>query len=112
MREIMPGPVLLMRYSAVTFNGHRIHYDRPYTLEEEGYPGLLVQGPLIATYMSELVRLNAGRKMKSFSFRALAPIFDTGPFRVSASLQDDNILALQAIRCDGQIAQQATAVLV
>jgi 3-methylfumaryl-CoA hydratase len=100
-----------MRYSAVTYNGHRIHYDRPYTENEEKYPGLLVQGPLIATYMSELVRLNAGREMKSFSYRALAPIFDTGPFRVMGEARADGTVALQAMRSDGQIAQQATAVL-
>jgi 3-methylfumaryl-CoA hydratase len=111
MRDIMPDPVLLMRYSAVTYNGHRIHYDRPYAENEEQYPGLLVQGPLIATYMSELVRLNAGREMKSFSYRALAPIFDTGAFRVMGEVQNDDTVALQAMRSDGQIAQQATAVL-
>ncbi len=111
MRQIVPDAVLLMRYSALTFNGHRIHYDRPYTLQEEGYPGLLVQGPLIATYMSELVRLHADRPIRQFDYRAIAPIFDTGPFRVTGVPQDDGTVALEAMRSDGQTAQQATATL-
>ena len=55
----MPDPVLLFRYSALTFNGHRIHYDREYVTEVEGYPGLIVHGPLIATLLVDLVRRNA-----------------------------------------------------
>jgi 3-methylfumaryl-CoA hydratase len=55
-REIVPDPVLLFRYSALTFNGHRIHYDRSYVTEVEGYPGLIVHGPLIATLLLDLLR--------------------------------------------------------
>jgi 3-methylfumaryl-CoA hydratase len=67
----------LFRYSALTFNSHRIHYDRPYATAEEGYPGLVVHGPLLATLMLELVREHApGRRLKRFEFRAIAPVFD------------------------------------
>ena len=82
-REIHPDPVLLFRYSAVTFNGHRIHYDHPYVTQVEGYPGLIVHGPLIATLLLDLLRRNRpDAAVQSFSFRALRPLFDTGPFTV------------------------------
>jgi 3-methylfumaryl-CoA hydratase len=92
-RRIEPSPTLLFRYSALTFNGHRIHYDRPYAIEAEGYPGLIVHGPLLATLMVDLARRNAAldaadpvggavRRIGAFRFRALAPVFDTGAFTV------------------------------
>lgn len=107
-REVRADPVLLFRYSALTFNAHRIHYDRPYATEEEGYPGLIVHGPLLATLLIELVRRNAGRPVRSFAFRASAPIFDTAPFRVQGEPQDGAV-RLTAIRCDGATAMQAEA---
>ena len=67
----------LFRYSALTFNSHRIHYDRAYATEEEGYPGLVVHGPLLATLMLELVRAHQPhRALRRFEFRAVAPVFD------------------------------------
>ena len=82
-REIQPDPLLLFRYSALTFNGHRIHYDRPYATDVEGYPGLIVHGPLLATCMVDLARREApDRRIAAFRFRALAPVFDTAPFVV------------------------------
>ena len=67
----------LFRYSALTFNSHRIHYDRRYAMSAEGYPGLVVHGPLLATSMLELVRECAmQRPVKTFEFRAIAPVFD------------------------------------
>jgi 3-methylfumaryl-CoA hydratase len=86
-REVTPDPVLLFRYSALTFNGHRIHYDRSYVTEVEGYPGLIVHGPLLATLMVDLARRHAadiggGKRIARFRFRALAPVFDTAPFTV------------------------------
>ncbi len=82
-REIVPDPVLLFRYSALTFNGHRIHYDRSYVTEVEGYPGLIVHGPLIATLLLDLLRRErAGRRVRSFNFKAVRPMFDLQPFRV------------------------------
>ena len=78
----MPDDVLLFRYSALTFNGHRIHYDRQYVTEVEGYPGLIVHGPLIATLLVDLVRRHAPDAfIKSFNFKAVRPTFDLHPFR-------------------------------
>ena len=89
-REITPDDVLLFRYSALTFNGHRIHYDRRYVTEVEGYPGLIVHGPLIATLLVDLVRRNApGAFVTSFQFKAVRPTFDLHPFRLSAQPSAD-----------------------
>jgi 3-methylfumaryl-CoA hydratase len=83
-REITPDPVLLFRYSALTFNGHRIHYDRPYATGEEGYPGLVVHGPLLATLLVDLARRQApDRFIRRFEFRAVRPTFDLHPFHVN-----------------------------
>jgi 3-methylfumaryl-CoA hydratase len=80
-REIQPDPVLLFRYSAVTFNSHRIHYDHPYVTTVEGYPGLVVHGPLIATLLMDLLRRNEpDAVVKTYSFRALRPLYDTASF--------------------------------
>ncbi len=81
-QTIVPNDVLLFRYSALTFNGHRIHYDRRYVTTEEGYPGLIVHGPLIATLLMELYREHDGRKLSKFAFRAISPTFDIAPFTV------------------------------
>jgi 3-methylfumaryl-CoA hydratase len=82
-RHIVPDDVLLFRYSALTFNGHRIHYDRKYVTEVEGYPGLIVHGPLIATLLMDLLRrqLPQARVLK-FEFKAVRPTFDIHPFSV------------------------------
>ncbi|HYU16501.1 MAG TPA: MaoC family dehydratase N-terminal domain-containing protein, partial [Candidatus Acidoferrum sp.] len=80
-RQIAPDDVLLFRYSALTFNGHRIHYDRRYATEVEGYPGLVVHGPLLATLLVDLVRRERpGAVLESFRFTALRPTFDVAPF--------------------------------
>jgi 3-methylfumaryl-CoA hydratase len=80
-REIRPDPVLLFRYSAVTFNSHRIHYDHPYVTQVEGYPGLVVHGPLIATLLVDLFRRSLrDARLTGFTFRALKPLYDTAPF--------------------------------
>ncbi len=82
-RRIVPDDLLLFRYSALTFNGHRIHYDRRYVTEVEGYPGLIVHGPLQATYLLDLIaRERATDRLQSFAFRALKPVFDLAPFDV------------------------------
>ena len=82
-REVIPSPVLLFRYSALTFNGHRIHYDQPYTTREEGYPGLIVHGPLLATMMIGQLRQHLPEaRATRFAFRARRPIFDVRPFTV------------------------------
>jgi 3-methylfumaryl-CoA hydratase len=82
-RRVVPDDVLLFRYSALTFNGHRIHYDRRYVTEVEGYPGLVVHGPLLATMLAGLAsRQFVGRVPSAFSFRALKPVYDLHPFEV------------------------------
>jgi 3-methylfumaryl-CoA hydratase len=79
-RVVTPDSVALFRYSALTFNGHRIHYDRDYARDVEAYPGLVVHGPLIATLLLDhLLRNRPGRSVTSFSFRAAAPSFDGEP---------------------------------
>jgi 3-methylfumaryl-CoA hydratase len=81
VRSISPDPVLLFRYSALTFNAHRIHYDRDYAQNVEGYAGLVVHGPLIATLlMDHFLRAVPGAKPRRFSFRAEAPLTDGQPF--------------------------------
>lgn len=84
---VTPSPVLLFRYSAVTFNGHRIHYDRPYVTEAEGYPGLIVHGPLIATLnLRAFCRANHQARLRRFAFRGLRPLFSPEPFKVGGRL--------------------------
>ncbi|QGZ42172.1 3-methylfumaryl-CoA hydratase [Pseudoduganella flava] len=109
-RTIVPDPVLLFRYSALTFNGHRIHYDRSYVTDVEGYPGLIVHGPLIATLLLELLRARLpDAKVASFSFRAVAPLFDTAPFTVRGKRGPDGTVLLWAETPDGALAMQAEA---
>ena len=116
-KTITPDDVLLFRYSALTFNGHRIHYDRKYATEVEGYPGLIVHGPLIATLLVDLVRQSIpGCKLKSFEFRAIRPTFDINIFKVSAKpdLETDpsgKTISIWAEDHEGWLTMQATAVL-
>jgi 3-methylfumaryl-CoA hydratase len=112
-REIVPDDLLLFRYSALTFNGHRIHYDRRYVTTVEGYPGLVVHGPLIATLLLDLVRRNApDADVASFRFKALRPTFDQHPFRVSAQAQADaRTLRLWAQDHEGWLTMDALATL-
>jgi 3-methylfumaryl-CoA hydratase len=109
-RRIDPDPVLLFRYSALTFNGHRIHYDQPFTTQDEGYPGLVVHGPLIATLLLDLVARERPRAIvKAFSFRAVRPLFDTAPFHVCGSPEGDGSVTLWARSPEGYVAMQAEA---
>ncbi len=86
---IKPDPLLLFRYSALTFNAHRIHYDRPYATEIEGYPGLIVHGPLLATLLVNLLaKYYPDRKLEKFEFRAMKPVFDLAPFSVCCNEPD------------------------
>jgi 3-methylfumaryl-CoA hydratase len=80
-RQVKPDPVLLFRYSALTFNSHRIHYDRPYAIDAEGYPALVVHGPLMATLMVDhLLREMPAARLRRLTFRAERPVFDNAPF--------------------------------
>ncbi|MDS0857001.1 MaoC family dehydratase N-terminal domain-containing protein [Burkholderia pseudomultivorans] len=107
-RIVIPDPVLLMRFSALTFNGHRIHYDRPYAMHEEGYPGLVVHGPLIAMLlMEELRRRHPGKTIRAFDFKAVSPLFDTAPFTVNGKLES-HTARVWARGPQGQLAMQAS----
>ena len=111
-RTIRPDPVLLFRYSALTFNAHRIHYDRPYAMQEEHYPALVVHGPLIATLLLDLVlRSLPNARIAQFSFRAMAPLFDSAPFSVCGA-RDTDAVRLWAHDERGVVATEARAVLV
>ncbi|WP_119309696.1 FAS1-like dehydratase domain-containing protein [Cohaesibacter haloalkalitolerans] len=112
-REINPDPVLLFRYSALTFNGHRIHYDHPFCVQSEGYKGLVVHGPLIATLLLDLLRREyPSATVQSFRFRAVSTIFDSELFSVHGSPQGNcKSFKLWAKRGDGALAMEATAVI-
>ena len=110
-REIHPDPVLLFRYSAVTFNSHRIHYDHPYVTKVEGYPGLVVHGPLTATLLIDLLRRNAPEvEVKTFDFRALRPLYDTASFFTCGLPQEQNRKARLWTRdAEGAVSMEAIA---
>ncbi len=107
-RTLQPDPRLLFRFSALTFNAHRIHYDRDYAVDVEGYPGLVVHGPLTAVLLLQLVRQSTARPVVGFSFRGVAPLFDGGPVRLLATPVQDTV-SLQAQGPDGIVALEATA---
>ena len=109
-RTLQPDTRLLFRFSALTFNAHRIHYDRAYATEVEGYPGLVVHGPLTAVLLLQLVRHATPRPVTAFSFRGVAPLFDLGPLRLLATPGLDSV-ALEAQGPDGRAALLATAAL-
>jgi 3-methylfumaryl-CoA hydratase len=109
----VPDDVLLFRYSALTFNGHRIHYDRRYVTGVEGYPGLIVHGPLIATLLLDLLRHRMPEAhVASYEFRAVRPTFDIHPFFVCGEPQaDGRTVRLWARDHEGALTMKATAVL-
>ncbi len=109
-RTITPDPVLLFRFSALPFKAHRIHYDRPYAINEEGYPGLVVHGPLTAVLLLDLVRRHTHRAVIAYSFRGRAPLFDLAPFRLVGQTEESAV-ALEAVGPDGGVAMTATATL-
>lgn len=89
MRRIVPDPTQLFRFSALTFNAHRIHYDREYARNVEFYPGLVVQGPFIATLLMDLfLRFHPASRVATFQFRAQSPLFDTAPFELCLARKD------------------------
>jgi 3-methylfumaryl-CoA hydratase len=111
-REIAPDPVLLFRYSALTFNGHRIHYDRDYATRVEGYPGLVVHGPLIATLLVDLLRRHRPDvPLAAFAFRAVSALYDTESFSVNGRAVDETSVRLWASNAAGSLAMDATATL-
>ena len=112
-RSLVPDDVLLFRYSALTFNGHRIHYDRRYVTEVEGYPGLIVHGPLIATLLVDLLRRqHPEATLARFEFRAVRPTYDTAPFSMHGKPEaDGKRFILWAADHEGWLTMQATATL-
>jgi 3-methylfumaryl-CoA hydratase len=110
--EVNPDSTLLFRYSAVTFNGHRIHYDQAYAIEQEGYPGLVVHGPLTATLLQDLaVRARPASRLARFSFRGAGPLIAGRPFRIEAAAADGkpDEIKLWAREKGGDLAMIATA---
>ncbi|MCB9943781.1 MAG: MaoC family dehydratase N-terminal domain-containing protein [Geminicoccaceae bacterium] len=105
-----PDEVLLFRYSALTYNGHRIHYDKDYVRNVEGYPGLIVHGPLLATYLFELLRSRYRQhRVCSFSFRAVQPVFVGDGFSANAAGNSSDHLDLWIAKRDGTLAMKAEA---
>jgi 3-methylfumaryl-CoA hydratase len=92
-RSVVGDPVLLFRYSALTFNGHRIHYDLDYVKNEEHYPGLIVHGPLQTTLLLDLCRRHVGRPVKKLDYRAMHPVFHSEQFTVNGAPAADGASA-------------------
>ena len=103
VEERVADPKLLFRFSAVTANAHRIHYDHPYATEVEGYPDLVVHGPLTAILLAELARTRRGQDAREISYRARAPHFANRRFWLAGSPTDDGA-SLHAVRADGETA--------
>ena len=112
-RKWIPDDVLLFRYSALTFNGHRIHYDRRYVTEVEGYPGLIVHGLMVATLLLDLLRHQLpDAQVARYEFRAVRPVFDINPFYVCGEPQPDGkTIKLWAKDHEGWLTMDATAVI-
>lgn len=107
---ISPTPTLLFRYSAVTFNGHRIHYDYPYVTETEGYPGLVVHGPMIATFnLRAFIRANPDKRVRQFAYRGVRPLTLPTPFHTGGRIVEPGKAQLWAGN-DAGIAQSAEVV--
>lgn len=109
-RTVEPDTTLLFRYSALTFNAHRIHYDQAYARNEESYPDLVVHGPLTATLLQQFaLEHGAGRPLARFEFRGVTPLFVGRPFHLEGRANDDGTLALWARGPDGELAMSAVA---
>ena len=112
-RRVTPDPVLLFRFSALTFNSHRIHYDRPWAMEVEGYPGLVVHGPLTTTLLIDFARdQNPGRRIVAYTTQARAPLFDTAPFELHGRPTAPGRCELWAVTPEGTVAMSAEVELV
>jgi 3-methylfumaryl-CoA hydratase len=102
-RKLVPDTVMLFRFSALTFNGHRIHYDRDYARAEEGYPGLVVHGPLLGMLLLDLARRNnPDSQITHFEFRALAPVFEGQPLTLKG-LEDPEQPQKATLWCENQL---------
>jgi 3-methylfumaryl-CoA hydratase len=109
-RAVQADTTLLFRYSALTFNGHRIHYDQPYAQHEEGYPDLVVHGPLTATLLQQFaLEHGEGRPLARFDFRGVTPLFVGQPFLLEGRRGADGTLELWARGPQGELAMSAAA---
>lgn len=107
IRTVLPDEIMLFRYSALTWNSHRIHYDRPYATQVESYPGLVVHGPLTASLLADLVARQIGPdRLRSFSFRGLAPAFCGRELRLSGVVRGETVV-LQACGPEGEMVMTA-----
>jgi 3-methylfumaryl-CoA hydratase len=108
-KRVTADPVLLFRFSALTFNSHRIHYDRAWAMETEGYPGLVVHGPLTTTLLIDFARdCNPGRSLRGYATQARAPLFEGTPFELRGRPTSDGRAAdLWAVTPEGTIAMSA-----
>lgn len=109
VRDIATDPVMLFRYSALTFNGHRIHYDQPYATGVEGYAGLVVHGPLQATLLLDLVTHWLGTLPGRFSYRGVAPLICGTPCRADLRASDEGGLSARIVTSGGQVTMTASA---
>ncbi|MGB5484154.1 FAS1-like dehydratase domain-containing protein [Parasphingorhabdus sp.] len=108
-QQIIPSEAMLFRFSALTFNSHRIHYDRPYAVEEEGYPGLVVQGPLMAVLLLNMAASELGaNKLSSFSFRGQSPAFANNVLNLVGNCEGQS-LTLAVLGEDGETIMSAQA---
>jgi 3-methylfumaryl-CoA hydratase len=105
---LTPDPVMLMRFSALTFNSHLIHFDQLYTQREEGYPERVVHGPLVAVVLARLLALNHVDRFDRFEFRARSPLYVNHPIQFMGKPESDRV-ALRAIGVSGMLAMEATA---
>ena len=105
--KINTNEVQLFRYSALTFNGHRIHYDRKYATEVESYPGLVVHGPLLATMLSLFAERQTERKLRKFSFRGKRPVFDLNGFTLTGSFSGKDSAELRVMDHQSQLSMSA-----
>ncbi len=109
VEEMHSDPLQLFRFSALTFNGHRIHYDRPYATEVEGYPGLVVHGPLLATWLSLFAARKSGSELKRFRFRGKRPVFDLHDFTLTGDPNGKDTAKLRVLDYKSQLAVTAEA---
>jgi len=109
VEEMHSDPLQLFRFSALTFNGHRIHYDRPYATEVEGYPGLVVHGPLLGTLLSLFAVRKSGSELKRFRFRGKRPVFDLHDFTLTGDLNGNDSAKLRVLDHQSQLAVTAEA---
>ena len=107
---VKPDPVLLLRYSALTFNAHRIHYDLAYATGVEGYPALVVHGPLVATLLLDgLQRARPGVLIRAFAFKGVRPLFHDQPFTINGRDDGNGKFSLWAANVQGELTMQASA---